>query len=87
MEGEKKGSKRGAEEEPKDSRREAEEERFCSVQQNGPCFMCSPWMRSFSEFFSNKDHVRRGNAMRGLGSDLCDLCWPMGGIGKRLHGE
>ena len=31
--------------------------------------MCTPWMRSSSEFFSNKDHVRRGNAMRILGSD------------------
>ena len=32
------------------------------------CFVCTPYMRSYSEFFSNKNHVRQGNAMRGLGS-------------------
>ena len=32
-----------------------------SVQYQCSCFLCTPWMRSSSEFFDNMDHVRRGN--------------------------
>ena len=39
-----------------------------SGQQQCSCFMCTPWMSS-SQFFRKKDHVRRGNANRGPGSD------------------